>query len=245
MRCKSCCGALAVAWLWGCGSSDDRVTFVENEQTKARIEAVQEAIEALREAELENPNAPSPQLLASLQDLARKADAAQGDPDPQIRAMCLAALGLSVFWTDREVFRKALEDPAHRPRWEAVEGLRRKKDPAVIPDVIEVLKKSEDLDIRVAAINLLSELEAKEAIPVLVAIVTDLLERNRAGQAACGALNRLTGQDISAENYLAWERWYKAYCESAAGASQGNASGVESTPAEGKGAEGAPPPENK
>jgi HEAT repeat protein len=162
-----------------------------------------------------------------------------------VRAKCLEALGASTFWTDREIFKKALNDPARQCRWEALTALRHKKDASVVPDVIEALRTSEDLEIRLAAINLLSELAAKEAIPVLIEIVTDLLERNRSGQAACRALTRITGQTISAENYIAWEKWYKAYCESAAGASQGSPSGVGSSPAEGKGAEGAAPPENK
>ncbi len=114
-----------------------------------------------------------------------------------------------------------------------------------MPEVIELLKRSEELEIRLEAISLLSELHAREAIPVLVAIVVDLLDRNRAGQAACTALRRLTGQTFSAEDYLSWRNWYRTYAEGAGANSQPSASGVGSVPAEGNGAGGAGPPANR
>ncbi len=244
MTCRAVC-ALGALCLWGCGSSSERVEFVGNEQIEARLAAVQAVVQRLREEEQAGAETPSPQRAADLQDLALKADAAQGEHDPQIRAACLAALGESAYWTDREIFRRALSDPAHRCRWEGLHALRLKKDPRVVPDVLDILKRSEELEIRLEAINLLSELHSQEAVPVLVAIVTDLLERNRAGQAACTALGRLTGQTFSAEDYLGWGRWYKSYVESEAAPSQPSPSAEGSTPEAGNGAGGAAPPENK
>ncbi|HAK96720.1 MAG TPA: hypothetical protein DCM87_17435 [Planctomycetes bacterium] len=244
MTCRAV-SAFAALWLWGCAGSDERVEFIGNEQIEARLEAVKAVIERVRAEELRGAETPSPQLAADLQDLARKADAEQGEQEPQIRAACLGALGASAHWSDREIFRKALADPARRCRWEAVHALRLKKDPRVVPDVIELLTRSEEIEIRLEAINLLSELHAREAVPVLVAIVVDLLERNRAGQAACTALKRLTGQTFSAEDYLGWRNWYRAYAEGAGATSQPSESGEGSVPEEGNGSGGAAPPANR
>ncbi|HNR99733.1 MAG TPA: HEAT repeat domain-containing protein [Planctomycetota bacterium] len=234
--------ALAALWLWGCAGSDERVKIVGNEQFEARFQAVKAIIARVRAEGRRVVDTPPPQLAADLEDLARKAGA---EEDPQIRAACLGALGESGYWSDREVFRRALADPARRCRWEAVHALRLKQDPRAVPEVIELLKRSEELEIRLEAISLLSELHAREAIPVLVAIVVDLLDRNRAGQAACTALRRLTGQTFSAEDYLSWRNWYRTYAEGAGANSQPSASGVGSVPAEGNGAGGAGPPANR
>lgn len=232
----------------GCETVADRARRTDAALPEERVEAVGAIGEVLQaeEEDLEAGERPSPEAAELLRTAAAMADFESGDPDAHVRAACLKVLGGSALWRESAVFCRALKDPALRCRWEALRALRRKQDPAVIPDVIALLKRSSDLLERQESIHLLRELKAEEAIPVLIGIVTDLLERNKAGTAAWLALRELTGQDFSSDNFLAWDTWYRAYrAEKGEEPSQESESPVESAPAAGKGAGGGEPPEKR
>jgi hypothetical protein len=238
--------ALVAMLAAGCESVEERMAKTASSKPEERLDALGAIEEFLDEEEAEraeNGGGLSPEGQAHL---AAAAALAAKDPDPQVRATALALLGRSPSWTDVAFFRNALADPAWRCAYEALHALRVRHDRESLPAVIALLEHSPELLIRLEAIESIREAKAREAIPVLVGIVTNLLERNQTATAAWLALTELTGQHFSSENFLAWEEWYKA----SKGAdqkekSQDNVPGVPSTPAAGKGSAGGEPSANK
>jgi hypothetical protein len=231
----------------GCETLGDRMAKWDDKQAPERFDAVKAYEETIRQEE-ERPGAIGGELSSRAQELlaalAGRARFPEGDPDPQVRAAALAALGRIKAFTDTELLRQALQDPVWGCRYEALHALRLKRAVSAIPDVLELLERSTEYPlIRQEAIAFIRDVRATEAIPLLVDIVTNQLERSRCAMIAWLALRELTGQEFSSEDFLAWERWYEGY--RAGRGSQESSSAVGSTPAEGNGSGGAEPPANK
>jgi HEAT repeat protein len=229
--------------LAGCETVAERVVKLSSSKAEDRLEAVAAMTETIAAAEEERAETDAPLGNPARDYLAVLGKLAFEDADPHVRAAALAFLGESPSWKDISLFRGALDDSQWRCQYEALHALRLRGDPPSIPRVMALLERSTETLVRLEAILFLREHKAREAIPVLVRIVTNLLERNQLGFAAWLALKELSGQEFSSENFLGWEAWYRSYAEGAAKASsQDSPSGDGSPPAAGNGDAGGAPP---
>ncbi len=230
----------------GCESLEDRIALQHSDLPADREEAVRAMEERLKEEEArreETGEELSSEGREILNSLAARSRAEGGDPDPQVRAICLAVLARNPSWKDTAIFKDALEDPHWRCQWEAVQALHLKRDRTAAIDVVMLLETSKHPLVRLECIAYIRTLQIKEGIPALAGIVTNLLERNRSATAAWLALKELTGQDFSSDDFPAWSRWYRNYRGNAS--LQESPSGEGSTPAEGNGSGGGAPPEKR
>jgi len=235
---------LTLVSLTGCGSLQERASRLTTGRSSERREAAL-ALETLIRTRLEAGLEISPDLMDRLRLMAERAQYPNGDPDPQVRATCLSALGRLSVWKDWLVFRNALQDPALRCKWEALHALRTKRVREAASAVLPFLDRENPFLLRFEAVRYVHELRITEAIPRLVGIVTDLVERDQLAIPAWLALRDLTGQDFGCDDFIAWRKWYDNYLKSGSGSPQVKPSGEGSPPAEGKGSGGGAPSENR
>jgi hypothetical protein len=128
------------------------------------------------------------------------------ETDPLTRAAAITALGRYGEPDDAPAIAAALDDEQFQVRWEATKALQRIHNPAVVADLVRVLRtQTEQPDIRVAAAVALGQYAQDR---VFQALVEALDARELAvNVAARESLTTLTGQDSGMEP-AAWLRWY-------------------------------------
>ncbi|MHC4083448.1 MAG: HEAT repeat domain-containing protein [Planctomycetota bacterium] len=128
------------------------------------------------------------------------------ETDPLARAAAVTALGRYGGPDDAIAIAACLEDEQFQVRWEATKALQRIHNPAVVADLLPVLRSaSEQPDIRVAAAVALGQYPQDR---VFQALVEALDARELAVNAAArDSLATLTGQNFGMDP-AAWLNWY-------------------------------------
>lgn len=128
------------------------------------------------------------------------------DPDPTVRAACLAALGLHGGPEDVPLMTDHLTHPVNFVRWEAAKALQKVHDPRAVRPLLNALRNDEDLDVRLAAATALGQYRDAEVFGTLVGALSDRDYGVR--QAAADSLATLTGQGfgVDAPAWLAWSQ---------------------------------------
>ncbi len=195
--------------LLSCTSQESKITHVAAEHPDQRRIKLTSIGEELREAEQAMREKGIVRSDKGRSYLAVLKEKATHDQDPHVRATALRILGGSCLFQDRAFLLEALHDPSWRCQYEALRALRRKKTPRAVDPLIALLKKSDQLLIRLEAMHLLRELHASKAIPVFYQAVVNLLERNRTGTVAWLGLKELSGKQFSSSDFISWKRWYE------------------------------------
>ncbi len=126
------------------------------------------------------------------------------DPDPTVRAACLAALGRNGSAEDGPVLVDHLGHETNFVRWEAAKALQKVHYPPAARPLIAAMRDDDDLDVRIAAAMALGQYRER---PVYDALVGALGDRDfGVREAAAVSLATLTGEDLGVEGgpWLAW-----------------------------------------
>ncbi len=147
--------------------------------------------------------------------LALYRDRAGHEPDPLVKAISITALGRHGAPQDAPLIAKALADTQFQVRWEASKALQRIHNPAVVPDLLRVLRKDDESpDVRVAAATALGQYPQDRVFQGLIgALDAPELAVN---VSARRSLVILTGQDWGLDSEP-WLAWYNATAEPFAG----------------------------
>lgn len=126
------------------------------------------------------------------------------DPDPTVRAACLAALGRNGSPEDVPLFIEHLTHPTHFVRWEAAKALQKVHSTDAIRPLAQTLRDDEDLDVRMAAAYALGQYRDRFVFDALVGALGDRDYGVRT--AAAASLQTLTGQDLGVDPTV-WITW--------------------------------------
>jgi hypothetical protein len=128
------------------------------------------------------------------------------DPDPTVRAACVAALGRHGSPDDVALILRYLGGDSPVVRWEAARALQRLHNPQAIDPLIKALAGDDSVDVRIAAANALGQYRVRKVFDALIGALNDrdygvVVE---AGQ----ALQTLTGENFRDDGaqWLAWAR---------------------------------------
>jgi hypothetical protein len=133
-------------------------------------------------------------------------DKVLNEPDPIAKAAAIRALARWGEPADAlRIGGKNLVDPNFQVRWEAAKGLQRLHNPAVIPDLLIVLRDDETTDVRVAAAIALGQYPEDRVFQGLVGAL-DAREL-AVNEAAENSLHLLTGQSFDMDSHR-WLTWY-------------------------------------
>jgi hypothetical protein len=123
-------------------------------------------------------------------------------------AMAIRALARHGESDDATLIARQLTHPNQYVRWEAARGLQRLHNPAVVTDLLEVIRNPEELsDIRVAAAHALGQYPQDRVFQALIgALDARELAVNRT---AAQSLSTLTGRDLG-DDARDWLRWYNS-----------------------------------
>jgi hypothetical protein len=129
------------------------------------------------------------------------------ETDPLVKAASITALGRYGGPDDAPPIAACLKDEQFQVRWEAAKALQRLHNPAVVADLLRILRHlDEQPDIRVAAAIALGQYPQDR---VFQGLVEALDARELAINSAAGmSLSTLTGQDFALDS-AAWLQWYK------------------------------------
>lgn len=129
------------------------------------------------------------------------------DVDTMVRGVAASALGLHGTGEDALLVAPLLTGDSKMERWQAAEALQRLHNPAVAPDLIDVLLTDEDPDVRAAAAVALGQYAQTDVADALILALDDrsLLVNREARR----ALRTLTGEDFGLEPQP-WRQWYAA-----------------------------------
>ncbi len=129
------------------------------------------------------------------------------DRDPIVRAVSIQALARHGGPEDALLIASGLESTDLTVRWEAAKGLQRLHNPAVVPDMLTVLRNErEDPDIRAEIARGLGQYQEDRVFQALVSAL-DARELSINMEAAA-SLKTLTGKDFDLED-AAWLNWYR------------------------------------
>lgn len=142
-------------------------------------------------------------------------DMAIRDRDPLAKAAALAALGRHGIPDDAILIAASLDDENPQVKWSAAQGLQRIHNPAVVADLLHVLRRDdEQTDTRIAAAVAVGQYPQDR---VFQGLVGALEHRELAlNLAALTSLQTLTGEDFGLEA-RAWLAWYNDTSEPFAG----------------------------
>jgi hypothetical protein len=126
------------------------------------------------------------------------------DPDPTVRAACLAALGRNGSPSDGPAFVDHLRHEASFVRWESAKALQKVHYPAAIRPLINTMREDEDVDVRMAAAAALGQYRERFVFDALIGALNDRDFGVR--EAASQSLFTLTGQDLGVDS-VAWLAW--------------------------------------
>ncbi|MEM1446458.1 MAG: HEAT repeat domain-containing protein [Planctomycetota bacterium] len=126
------------------------------------------------------------------------------DPDPTVRAACVAALGRHGDANDAPLISNQLSADEAFLRWEAAKALRQLHNPVVVPRLIATLQVDEDPDTRMAAAEALGQYPRRDVFDALVSSLTE--PEYGIAHAARRSLGTLTGHDAGPEPND-WQSW--------------------------------------
>ncbi len=123
-----------------------------------------------------------------------------------VRAALVTALGRWGEPSDAPVIAARLADDNLYVRWEAAKALQRIHNPAVVPDLLRVMRNDdEDTDVRTAAAVALGQYPQDRVFQVLVAALD--APQLSINEAARKSLGTLTGESLGLDPE-AWLAWY-------------------------------------
>ncbi|MEM8495313.1 MAG: HEAT repeat domain-containing protein [Planctomycetota bacterium] len=126
------------------------------------------------------------------------------DPDPTVRAACVAALGRHGDAGDALLIANQFAADEAFLRWESAKALRQLHNPLVVPRLIAVLQTDEDPDTRMAAAEALGQYPRRDVFDALVSSLTE--PEYGIAHAAHRSLETLTGHDAGQEP-TDWHSW--------------------------------------
>jgi len=130
---------------------------------------------------------------------------AEFDENPLVRAAAVRAIARNGEPSDARMLAERLKDESTHVRWEAARGLQRLHDPAVIPNLIEIMRDDvQPAEIRMAAADALGQYPDHRVFNALV-IALNARELS-VNLAASSSLRVMTGEDhgLDPRRWLSW-----------------------------------------
>ncbi|MBI1371154.1 MAG: hypothetical protein GC159_00090 [Phycisphaera sp.] len=126
------------------------------------------------------------------------------DPDPTVRAACIAALGRHGYADDVNAITPYLKDRTYFVRWEAAKALQRLHNPKAIDPLVATVRDDDEADVRVAAANALGQYTDPKVFQALVGALND--DDYAVVTEAMKSLKLMTGQSLGDDggDWLAW-----------------------------------------
>ncbi len=128
------------------------------------------------------------------------------DPDPTVRAACIAALGKHGTTDDVSLILRYLDGDSPVVRWEAARALQRLHHPDAVDPLIRAMAGDDEADVRIAAANALAQYRQRKVFDALIGALSD--DDYGVVVEAANALGNLTGQDFGDEGGR-WLQWAK------------------------------------
>ena len=138
-------------------------------------------------------------------------DYVENETNPLVKAVAIRALGRHGTPEDAKLIAARLDEESVQVRWEAVKALQRLHQPAVVPSLLDVLRRAgEHSDVRVDAAVALGQYPQDRVFQGLVAAL-DAREL-AVNVAAERSLRMLTGQELGSDPRT-WLNWYNAHAD--------------------------------
>ena len=142
-------------------------------------------------------------------------DMAIRERDPLAKAAGLMALGRHGIPDDAVIIAASLDDENLQVKWAAAQALQRIHNPAVVADLLEVLRRDEEqTDTRIAAAVAVGQYAQDRVFQGLISALDD--RELALNLTALTSLQTLTGEDFGLEA-RAWLAWYNDSAEPFAG----------------------------
>jgi len=146
-------------------------------------------MDAIREVASRSTGVDTPEQREIVDQLARQI---QLEPDPLVRETIIDTIAEFRTPLVNDVLKAGLNDSDQGVRRHCCEALGRRRDPAAVPVLAEVLRSEQPIDIRLAAVRALGEIKSPDAYATLA---TALEDRSPAMQyAALQAVEQVTGR---------------------------------------------------
>jgi len=126
------------------------------------------------------------------------------DPDPTVRAACIAALGRHGYADDVNAIVPYLQDRTYFVRWESAKALQRLQNEVAIEPLIVALREDDEPDVRTAAAKALGQYDKPAVFQALVGALND--DDYAVVRQSQESLKLLTGEDFG-EDGAAWLAW--------------------------------------
>ncbi len=126
------------------------------------------------------------------------------DPDPTVRAACVAALARHGVPEDVPMLLRYIANDSPVVRWEVARALQRLHHADAVDPLIRALAGDEEADVRIAAANALGQYRQQRVFDALIGALSD--NDYAVVVEAVSSLQLMTGQQHG-ENGRAWLKW--------------------------------------